>query len=117
MVGLAKANEEFLKTFLELPNSIPSEDTINRVFFTIDTAQLENCFMQWLSSITDLNAEQVIAIDGKIVRGAKDKGKKSPIYMVSAWACENNLVLGQVKTDEKSTRYYISNFEKDALYF
>ncbi len=102
MVGFAKAKEEFLKTFLELPNGIPSEDTINRVFSAIDAPQLENCFIQWISSITDLKTEQVIAIDGKTVRGAKNKGNKYPIHMVSAWASENNIVLGQVKTDEKS---------------
>ena len=95
-----------------MPNGIPSEDTINRVFSAIGAAQSENCFIQWISSIADLNAEQVIAIDGKTIRGVKDKGKKSPIHIVSAWACENNLVLGQVKPNEKSTRYYISSLEK-----
>jgi len=102
MVGFAKSKEEFLRTFLELPNGIPSEDTINRVFTSIDSIQLENCFIEWVSSIADLSLGQIIAIDGKTIRGAKHKGKKSPIHMVSAWACENNLVLGQVKTDEKS---------------
>lgn len=102
MVGFAKSKEDFLRTFLELPNGIPSEDTINRLFTSIDSIQLENCFIEWVSSIADLSLGQIIAIDGKTIRGAKHKGKKSPIHMVSAWACENNLVLGQVKTDEKS---------------
>ncbi|WP_456377044.1 ISAs1 family transposase [Lutibacter sp.] len=102
MVEFAKSKEEFLRTFLELPNGIPSEDTINRVFTAIDSNQLEQCFIQWVSSIADLSSGQVIAVDGKTIRGAKVKGKKSPIHMVSAWACENNVVLGQVKTDEKS---------------
>lgn len=102
MVGFAKSKEDFLRTFLELPNGIPSEDTINRVFTAIDSTQLENCFIEWVSSISDLSLGQIIAIDGKTIRGAKHKGKKSPIHMVSAWACENNLVLGQVKTNEKS---------------
>jgi hypothetical protein len=52
--------------------------------------------------LTQLTDKEIIAIDGKTIRGAKHKGKKSPIHMVSAFACENNLVLGQVKTDEKS---------------
>lgn len=52
--------------------------------------------------MTQLTDKEIIAIDGKTIRGAKRKGKKSPIHMVSAFACENNLVLGQVKTDEKS---------------
>ena len=91
-----------LKTFLELPNGIPSEDTINRVFSSIDSVQLEDCFIKWVHSISLLKKGQVIAIDGKTIRGAKSHGKKSPIHMVSAWACENNVVLGQFKTAEKS---------------
>ena len=102
MVGFAKSKEEFLKTFLELPKGIPSEDTINRVFSSIDSIQFETCFIEWVNSIADLTKGQIIAIDGKTIRGAKSHGKKSPIHMVSAWACESNLVLGQVKTAEKS---------------
>jgi hypothetical protein len=102
MVGFAKSKEDFLRTFLELPNGIPSEDTINRLLTSINSIQLENCFIEWVSSIADLSLGQIIAIDGKTIRGAKHKGKKSPIHMVSAWACENNLVLGQVKTEDKS---------------
>jgi predicted transposase YbfD/YdcC len=85
-----------------LPNGIPSKVTINRVFSAIDSEQFESCFIDWVNSISDLSKGQVIAIDGKTIRGAKSHGKKSPIHMVSAWACENNLVLGQVKTAEKS---------------
>jgi len=92
----------FLKSFLELPNGIPSKDTIRRVFTAIDSNVFEQCFIQWVNSIVDLAKGQVIAIDGKTIRGAKANGKKSPIHMVSAWACENNLVLGQVRTSEKS---------------
>ncbi len=102
MVGFAKSKEEFLKIFLELPNGIPSKDTINRVFTAIDSEHFESCFIEWVNSIVDLSKGQVIAIDGKTLRGAKSHGKTSPIHMVSAWACENNLVLGQVKTNEKS---------------
>lgn len=102
MVRFAKSKEVFLKTFLELPHGIPSKDTINRTFSSIDSEQFEACFMEWVRAITNLTKGQVIAIDGKTLRGAKSNGKKSPIHMVSAWACENNMVLGQVKTDEKS---------------
>jgi predicted transposase YbfD/YdcC len=102
MVGFAKSKEEFLKRFLELPNGIPSKDTINRVFTAIDSEHFESCFIDWVNSIVDLSKGQVIAIDGKTLRGAKSHGKTSPIHMVSAWACKNNLVLGQVKTNEKS---------------
>ena len=102
MVRFAKSKEEFLKKFLELPNGIPSKVTINRVFSAIDSQQFESCFIEWVNSISNLSKGQVIAIDGKTIRGAKSHGKTSPIHMVSAWACENNLVLGQVKTAEKS---------------
>ncbi len=102
MVRFAKSKEAFLKTILELPNGIPSKDTINRTFSAIDSTQFETCFIEWVSSIADLSKGQVIAIDGKTIKGAKSNGKKSPVHIVSAWACENNMVLGQVKTDEKS---------------
>lgn len=102
MVAFSKSKEDFLKQFLELPNGIPSEDTINRVFSSIDSNQFEKCFIEWVSSIADLSKGQVIAIDGKTIRGAKSHGKKSPVHMVSAWACENNIVLGQIKVNEKS---------------
>jgi hypothetical protein len=62
----------------------------------------ESCFIAWVNSIADLTKGQIIAIDGKTISGAKSYGKKSPIQMVSAWACESNLVLGQIKTAVKS---------------
>lgn len=102
MFGFAQSKEVFLKKFLELPNGIPSKHTINRVFSAIDSEQFESCFIDWVNSIADLSKGQIIAIDGKTIRGAKSHGKTSPIHMVSAWACKNNLVLGQVKTSEKS---------------
>jgi hypothetical protein len=80
MVGFAKSKEEFLKTVLELPHGIPSEDTINRVFSSIDSLQFEACFIQWVNSVSSLSKGQIIAIDGKTIRGAKSHGQKSPIY-------------------------------------
>ena len=102
METYAKAKEDFLRTFLELPHGIPSDDTFNRVFSSIDSEQFESCFIQWVSHLVDLSDGEIIPIDGKTIRGAKSKGKKSPIHMVSAWSTENNLVLGQVKVSEKS---------------
>ena len=98
----AKSKEKFLRTFLELPHGIPSDDTINRMFSSIDSAKFETCFIEWVNTLSTFIEKQVIAIDGKTIRGAKSHGNKSPIHMVSAWACENNLVLGQVKVNEKS---------------
>jgi hypothetical protein len=102
MVEFAYSKEDFLRKYLKLKNGIPSEDTINRVFSSIDSEQFENCFMQWVNSISAITKGQVIAIDGKTLRGAKSNGKKSPVHMVSAWVNENNLVLGQVRVNEKS---------------
>lgn len=102
METYAKAKEEFLRSFLDLPNGIPSDDTFNRVFSSIDSEQFEACFVDWVSSLVNLTDGEIIPIDGKTIRGAKSNGKKSPFHMVSAWATNNNLVLGQVKVSEKS---------------
>ena len=102
MREFAQSKEVFLRTFLKLPNGVPSEDTINRVFSAIDSTQFEACFIDWVNSISTILKGQVIAIDGKTIRGAKSAGKKSPVHMVSAWASQNNLVLGQVRVNEKS---------------
>lgn len=98
----ALEKEEFLRSFLELPNGIPSHDTFNRVFSAIDSSQFEACFMEWVMSFTKLIDKEVVAIDGKTIKGAKSHGKKSPIHMVSAWASVNNVVLGQEKVSDKS---------------
>lgn len=102
MEDYAYAKEEFLLKFLNLENGIPSHDTFNRVFSSIDPDKFEACFVKWASTLAQLNPKEVIAIDGKTIRGAKSGGKKSPFHMVSAWASENNMVLGQVKVSEKS---------------
>ena len=102
METYAKAKEDFLRSFLDLPNGIPSDDTFNRVFSRLDPEQFEQCFIDWVLSLVELTDGEVIPIDGKTLRGAKANGKKSPIHMVSAWASNNNMVLGQVKVSEKS---------------
>jgi predicted transposase YbfD/YdcC len=99
--GHSKA--EWLGTFLRLPHGIPSHDTISRLFIHLDPVQLQNCFLSWVQAIAQLHPGEVVAIDGKAVRRSYDKGKnQGAIHMVSAWACENRLVLGQVKVDAKS---------------
>ena len=102
MENYAHSKEEFLRTFLELPNGIPSHDTFNRIFSNIDSKLFEACFIQWVSTLSQLEPREVIAIDGKTIKGAKSSGGKSPVHMVSAWASKNNLVLGQVKVTDKS---------------
>jgi predicted transposase YbfD/YdcC len=95
--------EQWFRKFLELPNGIPSHDTFERTFRWIDPKQFEKCFVHWVSEIAVLMDRSIVAIDGKTMRGAFDTDdKKSPVHIVSAWASENGMVLGQVKTDEKS---------------
>ncbi|WP_375501428.1 ISAs1 family transposase [uncultured Nostoc sp.] len=97
------AKYEWLKTFLELPNGIPSHDTFARVFAQINPQQFQSCFLDWIKSIQKLTNGEVVAIDGKTLRGSYDQSSaQSAIVMVSAWATVNKLVLGQVKVDEKS---------------
>jgi predicted transposase YbfD/YdcC len=93
----------WLKTFLELPNGIPSHDTFGRVFSLLDAGQFQKAFYEWVWAIHEIVQGQIINIDGKRLGGSQDKslGKRA-IYMVSAWAEENELVLGQRKVDEKS---------------
>jgi predicted transposase YbfD/YdcC len=93
----------WLKQFLVLPHGIPSHDTFGRVFSRLDAEQFQQCFMEWVRAVNQITAGQVVAIDGKQVRRSLDHYRgKGAIYMVSAWAEENRLVLGQRKVNEKS---------------
>lgn len=94
---------DWFKDFLELPHGIPSHDTVGRVFAQIDPGEFQQSFMSWVQAICQLSHGQVVAVDGKTLRRSHDKSNgKSAIHMVSAWASANGIVLGQIKTDEKS---------------
>ena len=98
-----KAKEEWLSSFLAFPNGIPSHDTVARLFAALNPEMLQNCFLSWVRSVAQLSAGEIIAIDGKTLRHSYDRGgDKGAIHMVSAWASQNRLVLGQVKVDDKS---------------
>lgn len=98
-----QSKQDWLSTFLPLSNGIPSHDTIARVFARLNPSALQECFVCWARSVAQLCSGEVIAIDGKTLRHSYDRGGgKGAIHMVSAWATENHLVLGQVKVDEKS---------------
>lgn len=98
-----RAKYEWLKGLLELPHGIPSADTFERVFSRIDPEEFKSCFMEWIQTISRLTKGDVVAVDGKTLRRSHDKSNgKSAIHMVSAWACANGLVMGQIKTREKS---------------
>jgi len=98
-----KSQLNWLRRFAPFKNGIPSHDTLGRVFSAIDFEKLSECFVEWTQSISHLTPGEVIAIDGKRLRGSHDKanGKKA-IHMVSAFACTNGISLGQVVTDKKS---------------
>jgi predicted transposase YbfD/YdcC len=95
--------ETWLRQFLELPEGIPSHDTFNRVLRVLDPVEFQACFLQWMQGVAEVTAGEVIAIDGKALRRSFAKGTgKRALHMVSAWASENGVVLGQRKVDTKS---------------
>jgi predicted transposase YbfD/YdcC len=98
-----KAKLKFLKSFLMLPNGIPSHDILGDLFSRLCPDTLQSCFLSWVESMVSLSQGEIVAIDGKTLRRSFNKpGKKGAIHMVSAWATGNQLVLGQYKVDEKS---------------
>ncbi len=98
-----KAKQDWFESFLELPNGIPSPDTFRRVLARLDPQEFEACFLNWVQAVNQIVSGQIVAVDGKQLRGSRDAASDlGAIHMVSAWACENRLVLGQVKVDDKS---------------
>lgn len=99
--GLCK--EQWFKTFLSLPHGIPSHDTFGRVFAALDSEAFSTCFTQWIDAVCKVSHGSLVAIDGKTLRRSFDRGsRQAAIHMVSAWVENNQLVWGQVKTEEKS---------------
>ena len=97
------ARLEWLRRFLRLPNGIPSHDTFGRVFSRLDPDQFGACFMNWARSVAELTQGEVVAIDGKTLRRCHDRGQgRAPLHLVSAWAAQNHLVLGQTRTQAHS---------------
>jgi predicted transposase YbfD/YdcC len=95
--------EIWFKNFLDLENGIPSHDTFSRVFARLDPIEFQKCFFNWVNAIQQLKIGAVVAIDGKTLRHSFDKlAGKSSIHMVSAFASDSNLVLGQIKVDAKT---------------
>lgn len=92
---------DFLTTFLDLENGVPSHDTIGRVFSRLDPQKFSACFAKWTEQLADAVHGRVIAIDGKTLRRAHDKNQ-SPLHLVSAFATENRLVLAQQAVANKS---------------
>jgi predicted transposase YbfD/YdcC len=103
MEEFGHSKKDWLKKFLELPNGIPSHDTFRNVFVSIQPEAFTECFLSWVKVLDIPIKNKIVAIDGKTSRasGSKTKGKKA-LHMVSAWATEANVVLGQIATEEKS---------------
>lgn len=98
-----RAKEQWFRTFLPLPNGIPSHDTFGRVFARLDPQAFQKSFLEWVQAVNALTQGQIVAVDGKTLRRSHDRTLgKGAIHMVSAWATANRLVLGQVKVADKS---------------
>jgi predicted transposase YbfD/YdcC len=98
-----EAKLEWLRKFLPYKDGIPVDDTLARVMRKIETKAFQTCFMQWVQSVSDATAGDIVAIDGKTLRRSHNhRDGVAAIHMVSAWSSENGLVLGQEKTAEKS---------------
>ena len=94
---------DWLKTFLDLPNGIPSHDTFRRLFERLDPGEFQKGFLSWVEALHEATERQVIAIDGKTLRRSFDRAKgQSALHLVHAWATANHVLLGQVAVDEKS---------------
>lgn len=103
IVDFCKVKEEWFRERLglALENGVASHDTFQRIFQLMNPLELEMSFVSWVRSITTLTKGEIVSIDGKTLCGSRD-AKAKAIHMVSAWANANQMVLGQVRTDEKS---------------
>ena len=101
MAVFGQAKSDWFESFLELPHGIPSHDTFNRVFAALDPEKFLEAFMQWTQGMRQAARREIVAMDGKALRRALNRGE-NPKVVVSAWAVSNGLVLGQRKVDEKS---------------
>jgi predicted transposase YbfD/YdcC len=108
METFGKAKEPWLRTFLELPNGIPSHDTFGRVLSMLDPAQFQACFLNWVREIAQLKLGEVIAIDGKVLNGSIDTWSgKTASKIISAWASDAGLVIGQKHVPEGTSEIAI----------
>jgi len=100
MEDFGHAKRSWLETFLSLPNGIPSHDTFNRVFSAIAPEHFLNVFLEWTQSLRSSVGQEIVAMDGKALRRAIQEGGIPQV--VSAWAVDNGLVLGQLRVEDKA---------------
>jgi predicted transposase YbfD/YdcC len=101
MALFGRCKADWFKTWLSLPNGIPSHDTFNRVFSLIDPSQFMDCFLSWTQSLREAFVGELVALDGKTLRGSRARGH-GPVHLVNVWAARNRLVLGQLKVADHS---------------
>jgi len=97
----ADNKQSWLRKYIELPNGIPSHDTINRFISAIDPAAMQACFIQWVASIAAVSEEEVVSIEGKRLCNSGQDSKEAIVHIVSAWSSANHLVLGSYKVEDK----------------
>lgn len=103
METFGQEREGWLRTFLDLPNGIPSHDTFSRVLARLDPTELQRCFLAWFAAIQTATKGEFVALDGKTLRGSAARSwGEAAVQVVSAWASTNRLVLGQERVDPAS---------------
>lgn len=99
-----QAKEKWFRTWLTLPNGIPSHDTFGRVFSMLDPAEFQACYRRWVEAVNERTAGLLVAIDGKTSRRSHARGRgAAALHTVSAWSVADRLVLGQVHVGDKSS--------------
>jgi predicted transposase YbfD/YdcC len=103
VAAYGRCKQDWLESFLELPDGIPSHDTFARVFALLDPLSFQEGFQNWVQALVEATDGRVVAIDGKTLRHSFDNAKgKGALHLVGAWAAENNVLLGQQAVDSKS---------------
>lgn len=110
MANWAEEKEEWLTKFLDMSEGVPSHDRFNAIFRALKPDEFEQCLLGWITALHEISDGQIVAIDGKTLRRSYDKASsKSAIHMVSAWASENHISLGQVTTNAATATQKASN--------
>ena len=123
----ASHRADWLRTFLALPNGVPSRDCMRRLLLALSPEAFQKCFQQWIADALQPTADgslRLVAIDGKTCRGSHDAAKGwGPLHIVSAWASEEGINQpGEFKiyrecTRRDGTRYGVTgHFKTDMLW-